>query len=112
MTKKLLVFDSHPVQYRVPIWQAMEANKSSCVHVIYASDCSVRGHIDTEFNRTIAWDEPMLTGYDYTVLNCEKEVPLSGWASLTGKGVKQIFDSLKVDAVLRTGLNYRYDLVA
>ncbi|QMU27431.1 glycosyltransferase [Adhaeribacter radiodurans] len=109
---KLLVFDSHPVQYRVPIWQMMEAAMPGSVHVVYASDCSVRGHADEEFGRTVSWDEPMLTGYAHTILNCEKGKPLSDWGSLTGKGVKQIIEDLKPKAILLTGLNYRYDLVA
>ena len=60
----------------------------------------------------MAWDEPMLSGYQHTVLNCEKGVPLSSWGSLTGKGVKELIDKIKPDAVLLVGLNYRYDLVA
>ncbi len=112
MSIRLLIFDSHPVQYRVPIWQAIEQHKPGSIHVVYASDCTVRGHSDTDFGRTLIWDEPLLTGYNYTVLNCEKGVPLSGWKSLTGKGVKQIIDEMKPSAILLTGFNYRYDLTA
>ena len=54
----------------------------------------------------------MLSGYQHTVLNCEKGEPLSSWGSLTGKGVKEMIDKIKPDAVLLLGLNYRYDLVA
>lgn len=112
MQKTLLVFDSHPVQYRVPIWQIMERRFPGNLHVVYGSDCSVRGHVDSGFGRAVAWDDPMLDGYANTVLNCEKGKPLSGWGSLTGKGVKELFDQLTPKAVLLTGLNYRYDLVA
>ncbi len=109
---KLLVFDSHPVQYRVPIWQALEALSPGCVHVAYASDCSVRGHADEGFGQTFAWDEPMLSGYAHTVLHCEQGVPLTGWGSLTGAGVPELLAELQPTAVLLTGLNYRYDLAA
>ncbi|GAA5118399.1 glycosyltransferase [Luteolibacter yonseiensis] len=109
---RLVVFDSHPVQYRVPIWQTMEKLSPSSVHVVYASDCSVRGHMDGGFGRMVAWDDPMLEDYENTILNCEKGKPLSGWGSLTGAGVKEVLDRLQPDVVLLTGLNYRYDLVA
>ncbi len=109
---KLLVFDSHPVQYRVPIWQAMELLHPGCVHVAYASDCSVRGFNDRGFDRTLSWDEPMLSGYPYTILHSENGTPLSGWNSLSGRGIKNIIEQQKPDAILLTGLNYRYDLVA
>ena len=51
----LLVFDSHPVQYRVPIWKEMEAMYPGSVHVVYASDCSVKGYSDKDFGKTVAW---------------------------------------------------------
>jgi glycosyltransferase involved in cell wall biosynthesis len=111
MNKKLVVFDSHPVQYRVPVWQAIEAKMPDSLHVVYASDCSVRGHADSGFGIVVAWDEPMLDGYAHTILNCENGAPLSGWSSLTGKGVQELLDKLKPDIVLLTGLNYRYDWV-
>ena len=46
---KLIVFDSHPVQYRVPIWKSIEKNNPGTIHVVYASDCSVKGHVDSGF---------------------------------------------------------------
>jgi len=112
MSNKLVVFDSHPVQYRSPIWQAIEEMKPGNLHVVYASDCSVRGHIDKGFGQSVTWDEPMLAGYSNTILNCEKGTPLSGWGSITGKGVKKIIETEKPSAILLTGLNYKYDLVA
>jgi len=112
MNAKLLVFDSHPVQYRAPIWQTIEKMQPGILHVVYASDCSIRGYADKGFGHSFAWDEPMLTGYTNTILNCEKGTPLSGWGSITGKGVKKIIDEVKPTAILLTGLNYKYDLVA
>ncbi len=112
MQKKLIVFDSHPVQYRVPIWRELNSLREDSIHVVYASDCSVRGHEDKGFGTTVIWDDPMLSGYSYSVLNCENGMPLSGWKSLTGKGVSSSLDEYKPDVVLLTGLNYRYDWVA
>jgi glycosyltransferase involved in cell wall biosynthesis len=109
---RLLVFDSHPVQYRVPVWKILESKHPGCLHVVYGSDCSIRGTTDKEFGKKVVWDEPMLSDYNNTILNCEKGEPLSSWGSLTGKGVKEMIDKIKPDAVLLTGLNYRYDLTA
>jgi glycosyltransferase involved in cell wall biosynthesis len=109
---KLLVFDSHPVQYRVPVWRILAADPFSEIHVGYASDCSVRGTMDSGFGREVAWDDPVLEGYPFTILSCENGKPLSGWNSITGKGVEDLLLHIRPDAVLLTGLNYRYDLVA
>ena len=108
---KLLVFDSHPVQYRVPIWQSIEKKHPGSLHVVYGSDMSVRGFVDKDFGQNIAWDDPMLSGYAYTILNCENG-PLEGWGSLTGKGVKETIEKVNPDAVLLVGLTYKYDFVA
>lgn len=108
----LVVFDSHPVQYRVPIWRAIEAQFPGNLHVVYATDCSLRDHIDTGFDRAITWDDPMLKGYNSTILNCEHGKPLTGWNSLTGEGIVDCIHELKPSAILLTGINYRYDLIA
>jgi glycosyltransferase involved in cell wall biosynthesis len=56
-------------------------------------------------------DEPLLEGYSFSILNCENGVPLSGWKSLTGAGVKEEIKRLSPSAILLTGLNYRFDFV-
>jgi glycosyltransferase involved in cell wall biosynthesis len=96
----------------VPVWKIIESKHPGSLHVVYGSDCSIRGKTDKEFGKTVVWDEPMLSDYSNTILNCEKGEPLSGWGSLTGEGVKEMLHKIKPDAVLLTGLNYRYDLVA
>ncbi|MEJ1236928.1 glycosyltransferase [Chryseolinea sp. T2] len=111
MGHKLLVFDTHPVQYRVPIWQQMSVDMPGSVHVVYASDCSVRGRVDKEFGIAFSWDVPMMAGYEHTVLNCEKGTPLAGWGTLTGEGVREQIELHKPDAILLGGFNYRYDAV-
>ncbi|MES2828476.1 MAG: glycosyltransferase family 4 protein [Bacteroidota bacterium] len=108
----LLVFDSHPVQYRAPLWRQINSIEPKSLHVVYASDCSVKGHADSGFGQTFAWDDPMLSGYESTVLNCENGVALSGWNSLSGKGIAEALATLKPSTVLLTGLNYRFDLIA
>jgi glycosyltransferase involved in cell wall biosynthesis len=110
MTTKLIVFDSHPVQYRVPVWQCLEKKYPQMLHVVYASDCSMKGFKDDGFGKTFAWDEPMLEGYSYTILGNENGIPLAGWNSLSGKGIWEVLSKQKPQAVLLTGLNYRYDL--
>lgn len=110
MNHKLIVFDSHPVQYRVPVWQCIEKKYPQMLHIVYASDCSVKGFKDDGFGKTFAWDEPMLEGYSYTILGNENGIPLAGWNSLSGKGIWGILSKQKPQAVLLTGLNYRYDL--
>lgn len=82
------------------------------MHVVYGSDRSIRGYADKDFGQNIAWDDPMLAGYNYTILNCETDGPLGAWGTLTGEGVKETIEKIKPDAILLVGLIYKYDLVA
>ena len=109
---ELLIFDSHPVQYRVPIWKAINKIAPNSIHVAYATISSVNGYFDKGFNEKIAWDEPLLDGYSYTAMEAVRGTPFSGWRSLTGKGVRAIIQQLQPKAILLTGLNYQFDLIA
>jgi glycosyltransferase involved in cell wall biosynthesis len=109
---ELLIFDSHPVQYRVPIWQAINKMAPNTIHVIYATITSVEGYFDQGFNEKIAWDEPLLEAYPYTTLESVEGTPFSGHRSLSGKGVQAIIQRLQPQAILLTGLNYQFDLTA
>lgn len=110
---RLFIFESHPVQYHAPVYRALheELHRSGhgAVHVYYATDAPLRGHFDPGFGRIVAWDEPLLAGYPSTVLNRERGVPLSGFRSLSGRGVMQILREGRPDAVLLTGLAYEFD---
>lgn len=107
----LLIFDSHPVQYRVPVWREIAKILSGNVSVAYATDGSTKGAYDTGFGLNITWDDPMLEGYKYIMLNCENGVAFSSWKSLTGKGVYEALNEVSPRVVMITGLNYLYDWV-
>ncbi len=109
---ELLIFDSHPVQARVPIWQTINGIAPDAIHVIYATISSVKGYYDRGFGEIVAWDMPLLEGYAYTALESVNGTPFSGYRSLTGKGVKAVIQRLQPKAILLTGLNYQFDQTA
>lgn len=108
--RELLIFETHPVQYRVPVYQELERLVPGRFEVIYASDFSARGHRDAGFGKEIVWDVALLEGYPYRVLRNERGVPLSSWNSLTGHGVYRLLREVNPSAILMHSFNYRYDL--
>ncbi|MBI5924581.1 MAG: glycosyltransferase family 4 protein [Aquabacterium sp.] len=111
--KRILIFDSHPVQYKAPVYQAMQALHPDSFEVIYATDVSVRqGHVDREFGKEVAWDTPLLSGYRYRVLHNERGVPLSSPASLTGRGIFKLLRTERPAAVMLTQARYWFDHTA
>lgn len=112
MSGKLLIFDSHPVQYKAPVYQQIAKLKPGALKVIYCTDCSVRGHRDRDFGQVVAWDTPLLDGYESLVLNNERGVPLQGFRSLTGRGIYRLLKKERPAAVLISQFLYEADLFA
>ncbi len=108
----ILIFDSHPVQYKAPIYQRLQQLRPDSFRVVYASDSSMRGHRDRDFNTVIAWDTPLLEGYAHRVLNNERGTPFQGFRSLTGRGVFALLRRERPAAVLISQFLYEFDLAA
>ena len=47
----VLAFDTHPIQYRAPVFRELERQLPGAVRVIYENDRSVRGYRDAGFGR-------------------------------------------------------------
>ena len=113
MTNKVYFFDSHPVQYKAPVYQELQRILPDSFEIIYASDFSVRGgNVDKEFGKVIAWDTPLMTGYQFRVLGNERGVPLSSIWSLTGRGIFSLLRRERPKAVVLTQSRYTFDHVA
>jgi glycosyltransferase involved in cell wall biosynthesis len=108
MSRKLLIFESHPIQYRAPVFQAMQKLAPDSFEVIYASDFSVRGYKDEGFGASFAWDIPLLSGYSYRVLNNETERKAEHWSGLTATGVDRLVDECRPVAVLLSSMSYAF----
>lgn len=105
----LAIFESHPVQYRAPVYRELQRLVPDRFHVFYATDVSVRGNRDVDFGKIVAWDESLLDGYPYTVLKQERGEPLQGFRSLHGKGLSFAFSKCLPKAILQTQFIYEYD---
>jgi glycosyltransferase involved in cell wall biosynthesis len=66
--QKLLVLQTHPIQYYAPIYQTLVQRDKIDVVVIYLTDAGAKTHFDPGFNREVKWDIDLLAGYRYRVL--------------------------------------------
>lgn len=112
MNTKLLIFETHPIQYRAPVYQALERLNPGQFEVIYASDFSVRSHTDVDFNATFAWDVPLLSGYRYRVLGNERGRGIESWSGMTSKGVDRVIRDVRPAAILLSSLSYAFSWAA
>jgi glycosyltransferase involved in cell wall biosynthesis len=107
----LAIFESHPIQYRAPVYKELQRLVPGRFHVFYGTDASLRGGRDQDFGKNLAWDEPLLEGYPNTILKQERGEPLKGFGSLHGRGLSHVFDTYRPKAVLQTQFFYEYDFV-
>lgn len=65
----LAILTTHPVQWQVPVWQAIARDGNVPFEVWFLTDHGVKPTLDVEFGQTFAWDLPLLEGYPHRFLN-------------------------------------------
>ena len=81
----LAILTTHPIQYQVPIWQALAKDGRVPFEVWYLTDFGMQPSLDREFGKIFSWDIDMLSGYPHRFIRdgggCEPgnglEVPLA-----------------------------------
>ncbi|HRN78737.1 MAG TPA: glycosyltransferase family 4 protein [Ferruginibacter sp.] len=68
--KKLAIITTHPIQYNAPLFALLSKRGVVEPKVFYTWGKSVlNDKFDPGFGKTIKWDIPLLTGYEYTFVN-------------------------------------------
>ena len=76
----LAILTTHPIQYQVPLWQALARDGRVPFEVWYLTDHGTRRSRDREFGQTFAWDIDTLSGYTHRFLKVDQRAtPTSFW---------------------------------
>lgn len=109
---KLLIVDTHPVQYRAPIYQELYKRIGERLFVLYLYDYSVKNGFDKEFGIHLSWDLPLLSGYSNKIIfnsfddkNCFK------WYSYISFIICAFWNN-RPDVVLLNGIGESHYLIA
>lgn len=105
----ILIFETHPIQYKAPIYQRLQQLRPDSFRVIYGTDDSMRDGYDAEFGRKVTWDTPLLEGYPHTVLGNQRTPGLQGFRSLSGRGILKLLQKEKPHAVLVAPFLFEFD---
>lgn len=65
---KLVVINTHPIQYFAPLYKAITEDGNFDLEVWYCTKHGLEGEIDKQFGQAITWDIPILEGYNYSFL--------------------------------------------
>jgi glycosyltransferase involved in cell wall biosynthesis len=76
----LAILSTHPIQYQVPIWQALAKAGHVPFEVWYLTNHGENPSLDTEFGKTFCWDIDMLAGYPYRFIDtAQGATPVTVW---------------------------------
>jgi glycosyltransferase involved in cell wall biosynthesis len=76
----LVIFSTHPIQYQIPLWQALARDGRIPFEVWYLTDHGTRVSHDREFGKAFAWDLETLGGYPYRFLESSFDgKPVTFW---------------------------------
>ena len=99
------VFSTHPIQYQVPLWKGLNAEKDVDLNVFYFSDHGVSSNFDEGFGETIVWDVPLLEGYPYQFLS---KRPIGESESFSIENPSSLLEKYRFDIILIHGYTHRF----
>jgi glycosyltransferase involved in cell wall biosynthesis len=65
---RLAYLVSHPIQYQAPLLRLIAAEPGISLKVFFRSPMGLKPYVDVGFGRSIAWDTPLLDGYEHEFL--------------------------------------------
>ena len=109
--KRLAIITTHPIQYNVPWFRKLAAEPGIEVRVFYTWHADGEARYDPDFQRNIAWDIPLLEGYNYSLVAPQPTVDYRTFWRLKNDTTGPIED-WGADGVLVMGWNYLSHLQA
>jgi glycosyltransferase involved in cell wall biosynthesis len=105
---KLVVIETHPIQYHAPVYRALQQQFGIPVTAIYGSDFSVSGYRDREFGESFAWDTDLLAGYQSEFLSRRAQCGARTAEEVKARGLGRVLSRLQPAAILLVGYSPRF----
>lgn len=87
MRYKLAMLDTHPVQYRAPLYKKIADHPDIDLTVYYCSDFGLKEYKDSGFGTNLKWDVPLLEGYEHKFLKNYSPRPSLRFSGLINPGI-------------------------
>ena len=96
----LAILSTHPIQYQVPVWQALAGDGGVPFEVWYLTDHGTRPSYDAQFGQTFSWDLDTLSGYPYRFVEVNRRPDMSSFSGLRlGAPLREVFRERGVKAL-------------
>jgi len=96
---RLLHVVTHPIQYFAPLYRALSARHDIDLHVVFASKMGLGQLMDSGFGQPIAWDVPILEGFESSFLPGAAARPKTGALPQMLASFRRILGTDAYDAV-------------
>lgn len=110
--KKLVVLQTHPIQYYAPVYRELSARDNLNLVVIYLTDSGAREYFDPGFNRLVKWDIDLLAGYCSEVINPGLELADASFFDRSSSKLFGMLRAKKPDYILLYGYSSLMNWVA
>ncbi|WP_080236627.1 glycosyltransferase family 4 protein [Spirosoma rigui] len=112
----VVFINSHPIQYFVPLYQQIACQEAGVLDltVLYLSDETTTGYIDTQFGARIEWDIPLLDGYKHRFVKNDSWKPsfYNGFLGLLNWGLIGELRRMKKSIVISHGWAYASNILS
>ena len=104
---RLAIVSSHPIQYYAPLFRSLAQSGRVQPRVFYTWSQTAQAPVaDTQFGRNIAWDIPLLDGYEYEfVPNVARRPGTHHFWGLRNPGLVHAISAWRPEALLVFGWN-------
>ena len=109
--KRLAIIATHPVQYNVPWFRRLASEPGIDACVFYTWHADGKAKYDPDFQKNIAWDIPLLEGYDHRLVAPQPSTPRKTFWKLKND-ISGPIEEWGADGVLIVGWNYLSHLKA
>lgn len=111
-TQRLVITETHPVQYHAPVYRRLAQEPGVAPTVIYGSDFSVAGYRDEEFATQVAWDTDLCSGYQHQFLSHKQQGGAQNYDAVTPAGLPPAVTAAQPHALLALGYWHPFDRAA
>lgn len=105
--RRIAFLNSHPIQYKAPLYAYLNSARDLDVTALYMSDLSIRGASDPGFRHHVKWNLDLLDGYRPIFLGkAARRRTLGGFFSVIAPEVWAEVRKGQYDALIIHGHNY------
>ena len=106
--KRLAIITTHPIQYNAPLFKLLNERGHLRIKVFYTwGEAVLQKKYDPGFGKTIAWDIPLLEGYEYSfVKNVSKAPGSHHFKGIINPTLNKEIEEWGANAILVYGWNF------